>query len=55
MRNTCYYRGATFVERVALDSPANIRKAKMAARAFEHQIAGRGFSIVENLTSCTIN
>lgn len=48
--------GATFVERVALDSPANIRKAKMATKkAFEHQIAGRGFSIVEMVTSCNTN
>ena len=48
--------GATFVERVALDSPANIRKAKMATKkAFENQIAGKGFSIVEMLTSCTTN
>lgn len=48
--------GATFVERVALDTPANIRKAKMATKkAFENQIAGKGFSIVEMLTSCTTN
>ena len=48
--------GATFVERVALDSPANIRKAKMATKkAFENQLAKKGFSIVEMLTSCTTN
>lgn len=48
--------GATFVERTALDSPANIRKAKMATKkAFENQLAGKGFSIVEMLTSCTTN
>ena len=48
--------GATFVERVALDSPANVRKAKIATKkAFEHQIAGRGFSIVEMVTSCNTN
>ncbi|WP_300369100.1 thiamine pyrophosphate-dependent enzyme [Brachyspira sp.] len=48
--------GATFVERVSLDSPANIRKAKMATKkAFENQIEGKGFSIVEMLTSCTTN
>lgn len=48
--------GATFVERVALDTPANIRKAKMATKkAFENQLAGKGFSIVEMLTSCTTN
>lgn len=48
--------GATFVERAALDSPANIRKAKIATKkAFENQLAGKGFSIVEMLTSCTTN
>ena len=48
--------GATFVERVALDSPANIRKAKVATKkAFENQLAKKGFSIVEMLTSCTTN
>ncbi len=48
--------GATFVERVSLDTPANIRKAKMATKkAFENQIAGKGFSIVEMLTTCTTN
>ena len=48
--------GATFVERVSLDTPANIRKAKMATKkAFENQIARKGFSIVEMLTSCTTN
>ena len=48
--------GATFVERVSLDTPANIRKAKMATKkSFENQIAGKGFSIVEMLTSCTTN
>lgn len=48
--------GATFVERTALDSPANIRKAKIATKkAFENQLAGKGFSIVEMLTSCTTN
>ncbi len=48
--------GATFVERVALDTPANIRKAKIATKkAFENQLAGKGFSIVEMLTSCTTN
>lgn len=48
--------GATFVERVALDTPANIRKAKIATKkAFENQLEGKGFSIVEMLTSCTTN
>lgn len=48
--------GASFIERVSLDSPSNIRKAKMVTKkAFENQIAGKGFSMVEMITSCTTN
>lgn len=48
--------GARFVERVAVNSPANIRKAKKAIkRAFECQIQGRGFAIVEVLSTCPTN
>lgn len=46
--------GAAFVERLTLNSPANIRKSKVAIKkAFEVQIAKKGFSIVELLVSCT--
>lgn len=48
--------GAKFVERVAVNSPANIRKAKKAIkRAFECQMQGKGFAIVEVLSSCPTN
>ncbi|MDR0879083.1 MAG: 2-oxoglutarate oxidoreductase [Clostridioides sp.] len=48
--------GAVFVERVAVDSPANVRKAKKAIkRAFEVQQAGKGFGIVEVLSTCPTN
>lgn len=48
--------GAKFVERVAVNSPANIRKAKKAIkRAFECQIKGEGFGIVEVLSTCATN
>lgn len=48
--------GAKFVERVAVNNPANIRKAKKAIkRAFECQIQGKGFAIVEVLSSCPTN
>lgn len=48
--------GAVFVERVSVDSPANIRKTKKAIKeAFECQIAGKGFSIVEVLSTCPTN
>ena len=48
--------GAAFVERVSVDSPANIRKAKKAIKeAFQCQIDRKGFSIVEVLSTCPTN
>lgn len=48
--------GAVFVERVALNSPANVRKAKKALkRAFEVQEKRLGFAIVEILSTCPTN
>ena len=48
--------GAVYVERVAVNSPANIRKTKKAIhRAFQNQIDGLGFSLVEILSPCPTN
>ena len=48
--------GAKFVERCSVDTPANIRKAKKAVkRAFECQMKGKGFSIVEFVAACPTN
>lgn len=48
--------GAKFIERVSIDTPANIRRAKKAIkRAFECQINGLGFSLVEVLSTCPTN
>lgn len=48
--------GAAFVERVSVHNVANIRKAKRAIKkAFEVQIAGTGFGIVEVLSTCPTN
>lgn len=48
--------GAVFVERVSVDTPANVRKAKKAIKkAFQVQQAGLGFGIVEVLSSCPTN
>lgn len=48
--------GATFVERVSVHNPAHVRKAKKAIkRAFEIQLAGLGFGIVEVLSTCPTN
>ncbi len=48
--------GAVFVERVALNTPINIRKAKKAIeKAFTVQKNGLGFSFVELLSTCPTN
>lgn len=48
--------GAVFVERVSVNNPVNVRKAKKAIkRAFEIQIEGKGFGIVEVLSTCPTN
>ncbi len=48
--------GTVYVERVAVNSPANIRKTKKAIRkAFQVQIDGLGFSLVEILSPCPTN
>jgi len=48
--------GAAYVERTAVNSPANIRKAKKAIKkAFQAQIDGLGFSLVEVLSPCPTN
>ena len=45
--------GAVYVERVALNSPANINKAKKAVRrAFDVQEKRLGFALVEFLSTC---
>ena len=49
-------KGAAYVERVAANSPANIRRAKRAIRkAFQTQIDGLGFALVEVLSPCPTN
>ncbi|SNT00972.1 2-oxoglutarate ferredoxin oxidoreductase subunit beta [Anaerovirgula multivorans] len=48
--------GAVFVERVSVHNVASIRKAKKAIkRAFEVQLEGKGFGIVEVLSTCPTN
>ncbi|MBM4461794.1 MAG: 2-oxoglutarate oxidoreductase [Chloroflexi bacterium] len=49
-------RGVVYVERTAVDSPANIRRTKRAIRkAFQVQLDDLGFSLVEILSPCPIN
>jgi 2-oxoglutarate ferredoxin oxidoreductase subunit beta len=45
-----------YIERVAVNSPINIRKTKKAiAKAFQMQLDRRGFSMVEILSPCPTN
>jgi 2-oxoglutarate ferredoxin oxidoreductase subunit beta len=49
-------QGAAYVARVSVNSPKNIIQAKRAiGRAFETQIKGLGFSLVEVLSHCPVN
>ena len=48
--------GAAFIERVSVDTAPNIRKAKKAIKeAFQCQLDGKGFSMVEVLSTCPTN
>jgi 2-oxoglutarate ferredoxin oxidoreductase subunit beta len=48
--------GVALAERVTVDKPANVRKAKKAIRkAFEYQIEGLGYSIIEVVSTCPTN
>lgn len=48
--------GAGYLERVTVNSPANIRKAKKAIiRGFKNQMEGKGFSLIEIVSSCPTN
>jgi 2-oxoglutarate ferredoxin oxidoreductase subunit beta len=49
-------QGSSYLERVAVNTPANIRKTKKAiAKAFKHQLKKSGFSMVEILSPCPTN
>ena len=48
--------GVSFAQRVTVDSVKNIREAKKAIKkAFENQVNGRGYSIVEVVSACPTN
>lgn len=48
--------GPSYISRVATDSVPHIKEAKKAIKkAFENQINGKGFSIVEILSTCPTN
>ena len=48
--------GAVYVDRVTVNTAANVRKAKAAIKkAFQAQINGEGFTMVEVLSTCPTN
>jgi len=49
-------KGSAYIERTAVNSPANILKTKKAiAKAFRIQLDGYGFSLIEVLSPCPTN
>ena len=48
--------GAAYLERVAVNNPANVKKAKKAIKkAFRNQLDGKGFSLIEVVSTCPTN
>ena len=48
--------GATYLERVAVNNVKNVRAAKKAIlKAFRNQIEGKGFSLIEVISTCPTN
>jgi len=48
--------GAKYIARVAVNNPANMAKAKQAIKnAFQIQLSGAGFALVEVLSTCPTN
>ena len=48
--------GPESLERVAVNNVKNVKNAKKAIKkAFENQLAGKGFSLVEVISSCPTN
>ena len=49
----CHLDGVCYVTRQSVHKPANVRKCKAAIRkAFENALAGKGFSLVEVVSTC---
>ena len=49
----CHLDGVCYVTRQSVHKPANVRKCKAAIRkAFENAMAGKGFSLVEIVSTC---
>ena len=49
-------QGPEYLERVTVNNVKNVRNAKRAIKkAFQNQIDGKGFSLIEVLSSCPTN
>ena len=50
------YSGVALAQRVTVDSVKNVRAAKKAIKkAFEYQMEGLGYTIIEVLSTCPTN
>jgi len=48
--------GPAYLERVSVDTPKNVRAAKKAIKkAFQYQIEGVGYSLIEVVSTCPTN
>ncbi len=48
--------GAAYLERVSVNNPSNVKKAKAAIKkAFQNQLDGKGFSLIEVVSTCPTN
>ena len=48
--------GATYLERVAVNNVKNVKAAKKAIKkAFQYQVEGKGFSLIEFVSTCPTN
>ena len=48
--------GATYLERVAVNNVKNVKAAKKAIKkAFQNQVEGKGFSLIEVVSTCPTN
>ena len=48
--------GPAYIERVTVDTPKNVRKAKKAIKkAFQNQVDGVGYSFIEVVSTCPTN
>ena len=51
-----HLKGVAYVERVALTGAQNVNKVKKSIKkAFQYQLEGKGFTMIEVLSTCPVN